>query len=124
MSHRTSHIYQEALAELRDRHPEEFEEIRQAIIRRSGIEVRQIDPIGARTACLQVLAGCLDAYGRGPSSFQELGEALGVSWNAARRYCNTLETEGWITRDHGAYRSAETIRLTSKTAIVMGRRTA
>jgi hypothetical protein len=123
--HRTSRIYQKALAELRSRHPEEFEEIRQQLLSRAGIELFvTYDPNGRRNACLIYLADWLDLHESGPQSFHALGKAIGVSWNQARLYCKELESNGWITRDHGAKRSAATIKLTMKAKIVMERRTA
>lgn len=119
-----SKIYQEALSELRKRHADEFAEIRREMLRRSRVDVQTYDPAGGQVKCLSWLADYIDSVGKGPSSFHEIGRAIGVSWNAARLYCNTLEAAGWITRDHDAYRSAETIRLTAKAAIVLDRRTA
>jgi hypothetical protein len=117
-------IYQEALQELRRRHIDEFAEIRRALLQRSRVEVQTPDPAGGRTKCLQFLAEYIDSVGTGPSSFHEIGKAIGVSWNAARLYCNALEAGGLITRDHDAYRSAETIRPTTKALILTGRRIA
>jgi response regulator of citrate/malate metabolism len=87
-----SAVYQRARTELVNRHRQEFEQIRAKMLEEEGLDIITPNPSSNRAQALLHIASKLQVDGV-PPTFREIGRALQVSSETARKYVRQLAAD-------------------------------